>query len=182
MSFTQRLTLWLLLITMLLSGVCLWSYQQLILQKRLAQITANDQNKCEKIAQTIQSIQQQAQSLQPADDMNSLVQQIQQAASQAAMPMNHVQRIRPSSPRRLGQSPYVEMPTQLSLQDVTMKNAITFLHHLADAQPDMQIQSLRITSPRSQRSPNTPANMPETWQFQVGLASLAYLPQTNSKN
>ena len=95
MSLNQRLTLWLLLITMMLGGACLWTYQQLQTQKRLAKVEAINQDKCQQIAQAIDDIRQKAQAMEPADEMSSLVQHIQSAASQAGMPMQHVQRIRP---------------------------------------------------------------------------------------
>ncbi len=182
MNLNQRLIIWLLLMTAMFTGSSMWSYGHLQSQKRLAEISARNQSKCQQIAQAIDDIRQHAQDIEPADDMNSLVQQIQKAASSANMPMQHVQRIRPSSPRRLGQSPYVQKATQLSLQDVTMQNAITFLHHLAMSQPNLNIQSMRITSPRSYQQETSATNTGETWKMEVGIASIAYVPEVKKRN
>ncbi|MFG0250497.1 MAG: hypothetical protein ACF8OB_16550 [Phycisphaeraceae bacterium JB051] len=179
MNLNQRLTLWLMLITMMLGGACFWAYQKLETQKRLATVEAKNQDKCQQIAQAIDEIRQKAQTMEPADEMSSLVQHIQSAASQAGMPMQHVQRIRPSSARRIGQSPYVQKPTQLSLQDVTLKNAVSFLHQLSSTQADMQIKSLRMTAPRLQQGVIANATTSETWNMEVGLASIAYVPQVS---
>jgi Tfp pilus assembly protein PilO len=169
MSMTQRLTMWLLIMLLGMSVICFWSWQQMQEQHRIAQLTANDELQCKAIGDQISQLRDAAQSRRPDEDMNTLVQQMQQAASQSSMPMSHVQRIRPSAERRIGQSPYVEKPTQLSLSNITLPQAVAFLHHLATLQPDLQIQSLRITEDRRNQTS-------DQWQIEVGLANVIYSP------
>jgi len=175
MSPIQRLTIWLSVMLLCMSILCFWSWGQMQEQQRIAQITVTDQLNCQILKSEIQAIQESAQTRKPSDDMNTLVQQIQQAASNAQMPMSHVHRIRPATQRRIGQSPYLEKPTQLSLSNITLKSTVTFLHHLASLQPDLQIQSMRITEDR--RNPTS-----DLWQVEVGLANVIYAPQASSTN
>lgn len=172
MSMTQRLMMWLLLMFLGMSAICFWSWQQMLEQRRIAQLTANDQLECQALCDQITRLRTATQNRRPDEEMNTLVEQIQQAAGQAAMPMSHVQRIRPSTERRIGQSPYVEKPTQLSLSNIKLPLAVAFLHHLATRQPDLQIQSLRITEDRRNASS-------DQWQIEVGLASVIYSPPAN---
>lgn len=177
MNPIQRLTFWLVMMLFLLGIAGIWSFEFMQTQRRFAQLQANDTLKCQAIADKISMIRSKAEDQLPVDDMNTLVQLIQQAASEASMSMNHVQRIRPSSSRRIGQTPYIQTPTQLSLNQVSMQDTVTFLHHLATNQSNLQIQSLRFTYP-SNRQP-TPK---ETWQVEVGLASITYDPQKRNSN
>lgn len=171
MNQSQRLTIWIVMLTAVFALAGFWTYQYMLEQKRFAQVTANNVLECQTIAKQIEKLRTKTHDDQPVGDMNTLVQLIQQSASLAGMPMNHVQRIRPSSARRIGQTPYIENPTQLSLNQVTMKDTVSFLHHLASNQPSLQIQSLRLTD-NSGRQP-TPE---EAWQVEVGLASITYEP------
>ena len=169
MSQAQRLTVWLVVMLLCMTALCFWSWQQLQTQQHLAKATVNDQLKCQRLASEIQAIRDTAQTQKPEDQINTLVQQIQQAADQASMPMSHVQRIRPATQRRMGQSAYLEKPTQLSLSNITLQKTIAFLHHLVSLQPDLQIQSMRLTEARK----NPTSNL---WQVEVGLATVVYAP------
>lgn len=177
MNMTQRLTVWLFVMLLGMSGICLWSWQQMQTQHRIAQMSANDDLQSQAFADEITHLQNIAHSRRPDEEMNTLVQMIQQAAKQAAIPMSHVQRIRPSAERRMAQSPYVQKPTQLSLNSLTLPKAVAFLHHLATLQQNLHIQSIRITAPRNDLKNNT-----DTWQFEVGLANIIYSPQTDKSH
>lgn len=175
MNNSQRLMIWIAIMIPLMGLACFWSWQQMQKQQHIANLSANDQLQCQVIAQKIQALLDTAQTKHPDDDMSTLVQQIQTAAKLTPMPMNHLQRIRPSSPQRIGQSPYVETATQLSLNHITLKNAVTFLHHLANLPASPYIQSLRMTENRKNPAANT-------WQIEVGLATKVYAPQVRKKN
>jgi hypothetical protein len=56
--------------------------------------------------------------------------------------------IAPAAPRRIGESPYLEHPTQLLLRQVTLAQVFSFLHALSDGGSPLEARSIRLSAAR----------------------------------
>ena len=105
-----------------------------------------------------------------------LAQRIEAACRSATVLPASVERISPESPRRLGDGPYKEVPTQVSLGKVTLRQVLFFLHALSNSAadgsgPGLRVESLRLSAPRGVESS-------DQWKAEMVLTYLVYAPST----
>ncbi len=70
---------------------------------------------------------------------------IASAASAAGIDDAAVESIEPESPRRISLAGPLERPTRVALRQVTLRQFVTFLAAVADAQPELRVSQLRLS-------------------------------------
>ena len=95
---------------------------------------------------------------------------VEQAARAAEFPEDSLERIEPEPPRRVGDTAYKEVPTQLRLRRVTLRQVFAFLHKLAadgEDGPPLRVRSVRLSAPRGEEAT-------ELWAVDATLVYLVY--------
>jgi hypothetical protein len=151
-----------------------WSYSHLTDQQDATQRAVADTALCNDLAERIRLLQTKpavaaSQDVQDAE----MARHIEAAVHAAQMSTDSVQRISSQSPRRLGESPYVEAPTQLLLRHATLEQLAGFLHHLITQCPGLEVRALRLAEPRETDSSNQ-------WSIEITLTYLIYSPKGQS--
>lgn len=101
--------------------------------------------------------------------LSELARQIEQSAVAAGVLQANIIRIYPDPDRRLGESPYVEKPTQLMVKNVTMQQATTLCLTLKQKIPGLWVKSLRLSAPRGGEGG-------DDWSVESVLSYLVYAP------
>jgi len=108
-----------------------------------------------------------------------MARRIEKAAQQAGIDARNIERIAPEEPRRVGESVYLESPTQIVLAHATLGQLITFLHTLSAgtsgaevAGGDLRVQAVRLGAPRGGEAGNT-------WRAEITVSYWVYSPKTS---
>jgi len=147
-----------------------WSAGVLSSRRAEAVLTSQQADACERVAEQIQALRQQPAIVgSQAKDMSELVTSIEQSASKAKIPAESLVRVWPQPTRRLAASDFVEMPTQVDLRNVTLRQIIEFLYELSQSESTLTAQRLRLSaSPHSQTD--------SQWAAETTLVYLVYEP------
>lgn len=106
--------------------------------------------------------------------LDLLAQLIERAADEATIPRRSLDRIWPQPAQRLGDSAYQRKPTQLLVRDVTLPQAVGFLHGMASGPSPLSIDSLRLTAPPG--SAQSQGGGLERWNLETTVSHLLYKP------
>lgn len=72
--------------------------------------------------------------------------------------------------RRIGNTGYEERPTQVVIREVSLQQAVTFLHAVAGESQGVSVKSIRLTASREQ-------DASDRWRAEATLAFLAQAPR-----
>jgi len=95
---------------------------------------------------------------------------IETVAKDAGIAGQKIVRISPLPPQRLADSPYKEKPTLVRLEDVTLRQLVTFAHDLSAAKTHLVAKSINIRAPQAE-------DAGELWIAEVELTYLIYQPR-----
>lgn len=99
---------------------------------------------------------------------DELLSQVQEAMNRVRMRPDQWERSQPSPPRRLGNSPYRQVVTLLSLRRVSLQQVGALCHSLISEDPSLNVSQLRLSAaPRQQSS---------SWNAELTLTYLIYSP------
>jgi hypothetical protein len=163
-----------------------WCSMRLADARASASAAGQDLADCRALAARIESLRRLpavagAVELGAAD----LSRQIERAAKVADFPEGSVERIEPEPARRVGETNYSEVATQVRLRRVTLRQVFTFLHALcaADATPSatpangagrsasgLRLRSIRLSAPRGEENA-------DRWTVESTLTYMVYSPR-----
>lgn len=140
-----------------------WCYERLSDARAAAASAANDLADCRALTGRIDALRRQAPMPgAPEQRAADLSHRIERAASRARFSEGSIQGIEPGPPRRVGESRYGEVSTQVRLQHVTLQQVFTFLHALAESEQQQQseaapasglaLRSIRLVAPRGEET------------------------------
>jgi hypothetical protein len=165
-----RQPLILLVLGIALGAAALASYGVMAGRQAAAETAQADLQACLRDAAAIESLRHRprlaADHERLATEVTGLV---EQAARTAGIAPASLQRITPEAAQRLGDSAYLEKPTLLVLDGVTMEQLVRLIHTLVASQEGLHPKSVRLTAPRLAASDNT-------WAADVVLTYLLYEP------
>ena len=97
---------------------------------------------------------------------------VEQAAREAEFTDGSLERIEPEPPRRVGDTAYKEVPTQLRLRRVTLRQVFAFLHAVGNdaGGPPLRVRSVRLSAPRGEEAT-------DLWAVEATLVYLVYDPK-----
>lgn len=137
----------------------------------LADKAAQNLQQCRQIAEQIQKLQSApVQASVDGKTMNTLSTTISKAAEVAEIPESAIKRKDPQALRRIGKTSYLEQPTQVKLDKVTLEALVAFLCEIAYSEDNLKTTSLRLSAPRSKPKKDEP----ETWSAEVILTHLIF--------
>jgi hypothetical protein len=157
-----------------------WSYMQLAETRASEAAAAQDLADCRALTARIELLRRRpsvagAQQLGAAD----LSRRIESAARAADFADGSVERIEPEPARRVGETNYREVPTQVRLRRVTLRQVFTFLHALSadpsqpanDAQQCiLRVRDIRLSAPRGEE-------IGDRWTVESTLTYTVYAPK-----
>jgi hypothetical protein len=156
-----------------------WCSMRLANARASASLAGQDLADCSALAARIESLRRLpavagAAELGAAD----LSRQIEEAAKVADFPEGSVERIEPEPARRVGETNYSEVATQVRMRRLTLRQAFTFLHALcADARSPasrstsgLRLRSIRLSAPRGEENA-------DRWTVESTLSYMFYSPR-----
>jgi hypothetical protein len=86
--------------------------------------------------------------------------------------------IEPSPPARVAMTDYTETPVYLALEPLTLKQLVTFLHHLCRIDPGARIKQIELNPPDAAGGGAVAQDGPEDlWTAGVAVGYLTYSPR-----
>lgn len=176
----------LLIVLATLAGLGISHLQQ---QRSASQTAAEQLAEAQELAARISALRERpAQAGTEAMEVSDLTRLIEGAAEASGIDRDQLVRIWPSPPRRVGDSPYQEVATQVLLRHCTLEQLARFMLLVSedvDAHR-LRVASLRLSAPRSEAASGsrTPSGSrqsaaqdgPNRWSADVTLAYLIYAP------
>lgn len=157
--------------------ICYAAFDQ---AKSAAATAAQDLAECNQLGLRITALRRRP-SLAGSRELQitELAQRLEEAARSCSIPADGISRISPDAPHRVGDSPYREVATDISLRQVTLRQAISFLHTLCSAESGLRARDLRLEVPHDVQgfgSPETGTTAQNTWTLEATLSYLIYAP------
>jgi hypothetical protein len=152
-----------------------WAWSRLSTSRESAAVAAQDLADCNALVKRIESLRRQptvADSREIAQaDLSS---RIDDAARAAGCP-DAVGQILPDPPRRIGETNYLEVPTQVRLKaPVSLEEMFTFLHDLSGGgvtvSPRLRLRTIRLGAPRTE-------DADEKWLVESTLTYIIFSPR-----
>jgi len=162
----------------------LWSLLAWQSARHQAATAAADLQTCQTLERQITLLRDQPRQAQAAAlQQPEMARRIEKAAQQAGIDPRNLERIAPEEPRRLGDSVYLESPTQITLSHATLGQVVGFLHNLAGGGGggaggggDLRVQSVRLGAPRG--SDGAGGGAGSTWRAEITVSYWVYAPKT----
>jgi hypothetical protein len=165
-----------------------WCYTRLAGARAYAFAAGQDVADCRALAARIESLRRLPTVAGAAElGASDISRQIEQAARAAEFPEDSVERIEPEPARRVGETNYREVATQVRLRRVTLRQVFTFLHALcADASASspsasaarasfgLRLRSIRLSAPRGEE-------IADRWTVESTLTYMVYSPKTKGE-
>ncbi len=153
----------------MLAVTAAWNAQYMLGKHDAARRAAEDLAACRRLAKDIRALRTEPKVASiEAMGVQELGACVEAASRRAGFAPDALQGIFPQAPRRVGASPYLQKPTALSLQNVTLVQLGTFLHHLT-AETGLSVQDVRLRIPHG-------AEEGRTWNVETTVLSLIYAP------
>jgi predicted Zn-dependent peptidase len=147
-----------------------WSYGMLARSRAAATGARADLEECRRLAAEIEgAAKRPALAAEHERVVTEVTGLVEEAAKFAQIPPEKIERITPEAARRVGDSVYTEKPTQVVLQDVTLKQVVELLHRLAASGRGLTPKSLRIVAPRGE-------DAGDLWTAELVVTYLIYDP------
>lgn len=172
------------IVVALLAAVA-WCCMRLTDARASASAAAQDLADCRALAARIESLRRLPAVAGTAElGASDLSRQIEQAARVAEFPEDSVERIEPEPARRVGETNYREVATQVRLRHVTLRQVFTFLHALCSTAdtPSMaanaagrsasglRLRNIRLSAPRGEETA-------DRWTVESTLTYMVYSPR-----
>jgi hypothetical protein len=157
-----------------LAGLAAASYARLADSRGQAIRAVGDTAECRWLAASIEALHAKSAAGTPnhAPAME-LTTRILQAAQSAGISEQSIDRTDAQSVHRAGDSAFTEHPADIEMHDVTLRQAIAFLHSLCAGPAGLRIKDLRLTAPHG-------SDTSDRWSFQVTAAEVVYAPKRES--
>jgi hypothetical protein len=142
---------------------------------RQAQLATADATACLQLASQIRGLRQRPRKIESQQvQQPQLAKRIETAGTLAGIPLSAFSRIDPESPRRLGDTAYEEMPTQLSLRSVNLRQLVSLLYNLSTDDLNLNVKQIRLSAPRGTEAQ-------DLWNAEVTLTYLIYAPKAGDR-
>jgi hypothetical protein len=159
----------------LLAIVALWSHDRMATAREAARGARADLDACYQAAAQIAAYRQRpALAAEHEQLLSETTGLIEQAARAATIPAERLVRIAPGGPERLGDSPYKEKPTHVTLKRIGLQQLVQMVHHLSGGERGLHAGSIRIAA-------SDPHNTEGLWDADLVVSYLIYEPRGTGK-
>jgi hypothetical protein len=177
------------MIAVALLAAAAWCCTRLADARASASAAAQDLDDCRTLAAQIESLRRLPAVAGAAElGTSDLSRQIEQAAKIAEFPEDGVERIEPEPARRVGETNYGEVATQVRLRHVTLRQVFTFLHALCAAADNasttsnssarsmsgLRLRTIRLSAPRGEETA-------DRWTVESTLTYMVYSPRVKGE-
>ena len=149
----------------------MWSAVHFRSVRDAAMVAGSELRECARLADELRQLKQRPMVAGTEDfaskELSTLV---ESAAADAGIPASSLLRISPESPYRIGDTAYLQKPTQVQLQQVTLSQLFALLHGLSLPERKLQVQSLRLSAPRRNEAGRD-------WAVELIVSYLIYSPR-----
>lgn len=166
----NRAVTYLGLFVAVLAAATIWCWTTLAESRDAALTAANDLTQARRSAARIEAVRRDtvvAGGLRPERELRR---RIDEAAERAGIAPEGLETIQDQSGRRVGNTGYEERPTQVVIHEVSLQQAVTFLHAVAGESPGVTVKTIRLTAPREQ-------DTADRWTAEATLTFLAQAPR-----
>ncbi len=157
-----------------------WCYAQMTDSRSSARVAVEELADCRELAGRI-AILRQRPAVAGSREIGAanLARRIEDAATGAGFSNGSVERIDPQPPRRVGETDYREVPTDVRLRHVTLEQLFSFLHALgtqgsslddASQLSALHVRNIRISAPRG-------PDAGDLWTVETTLTYTLYSPK-----
>ena len=123
-------------------------------QRDAAQLAAEDLAACQNLAREIAALRDKpGAAANEAAGTQELGKRIESASAQAGLGPKAIKGIFPQTALRLADSPFMQKPTSLAMQEVSLAQLASFLCYLTEGS-DLSVSDLRLLSPRGDAADN----------------------------
>lgn len=153
---------------LLLGG--LWSVQGMLEARGEARRAARSLADVEVLAEQVRELRTRPEvAAAEGTGRQRLGERIQYAAEQSRLTQNVVETRNTREPRRITDTPYAKVHTDIGLRPAPLPDVVAFLYHLTD-KPGLRVTALHLRTPTG----DAPSNH---WETRATLTYLLYAPQ-----
>lgn len=164
------------LATLVVTILAMWSYGHLHDSQSAANSAADDLAVCRRLAREVINLDSRpAMAHSQQIHLTELTRHIEQSTKQAKISPNSLVRIWPDPPMRVGDTVYQKKSTQVLFRQVTLRQIITFLHHVASQDGGPKTTQIRLSTPRGDETGNR-------WTAETTLTYLIYAPRIDKNS
>ena len=150
------------------------TYGQWQSSKQSAVAAASNLERCEQLAAAIKQLRSKPSLANSAQEpISDLAPQLELAASSAKIAAQRLLRIDPESPRRVGDTPFLQVSTHVDIRGATLRELLTMLHSLLSSNPTLRVTFIRLSVPREEI-------IDERWNVELTLTYFVYSPIASS--
>ncbi|MCC6680511.1 MAG: hypothetical protein IT445_06370 [Phycisphaeraceae bacterium] len=161
---------------LLLAAACAagWALHKLWGQQAAAEDIARELAECQQLVRQISWLRDQP-NLAGASEVqiNELAALIEKAAGEAQVDRANLVRIWPNQARRVGDSPYLENPTQVLIRNASLEQVCRFLTLVEDSSFNLRATAIRLTVPHE-------SDDEKLWTLETTVSYLVYSPTTQT--
>ncbi|MFW5682976.1 MAG: hypothetical protein ACOC1G_08225 [Phycisphaeraceae bacterium] len=170
MTLQRRLTIYGTAIALLLVLGTLWSMQSMLDARKEAHRAAQTLADVEILAQQVRELRTRPEVAAAEGTGRQLLgQRIQYAAENSRLNQSVVETRNTRDPRRIPDTPYARVHTDIGLRHAPLPDVVAFLYHLTDS-PGLRVTELHLRTPPGDVPPNH-------WDTRATLTYLLYAPQ-----
>ncbi|MEM8738839.1 MAG: hypothetical protein AAGG38_10240 [Planctomycetota bacterium] len=160
---------------LLAAGFAGWSMLHLDQARTQQRAAATQLASAQRYTQTIQKHREAPTRIADREmQLTLLARLVEHAADEAGVSRQKLDRIWPQPPRRVSDSPYLRKSTQIVVREITLPQAVTFLHQLTNTRDvSLSLDTLRLIASREAERSN---GSPETWTVEAAVSELLYQP------
>jgi len=152
---------------------CAWSASYLFDARDAAGHAHRELQTCRAMANHVARLKDRPSGAGPLDQAD-LHRRSQQALEQLGVSPDQLVQIGHDQPRTIGQSAYKEVPSQLVLRDLTVRQVVGFLLAMTGDGSPLHASSLRLSAPREEGGGTR-------WAVEITLSYLTYEPPQTVK-
>ncbi len=170
-------------LAVLILGALMWSYTLLAHSQKLALLESTNAHRAANLATQIKDLQHQPALVQDQElQQPELARKIEAALKTAGVALSMLERVTPETAHRIGDTDYREMPTNVLLRQMSLRQLVSFLYHLTTAPPEgggespgasLAVKTIRLSAPREPQAS-------DKWRVEVTLTYLIYTPSQNA--
>lgn len=174
MTAVRRKMVLVLTMLLMLGFAALWSWQSMVERRAAAQLAADDLQLCENLAQKIEAMKGRVTVVTDEDSgVRQLGERLKLAQEHAQIRAEALQAVVPQAAKRMGDSSYLQKPTEVSLRRVTLQEVVAFFLHVT-AESGLTVRDLRLQARREVEARSY-------WDVTVTLTYLVHSPVTKPR-
>jgi hypothetical protein len=177
-SDPRRTTALLCVLVIAAAGACLLAWLWESGKRSAAEIAAGNLAAARDDVEAIGRMRRApGQSVASALDAPEVSRRIREAAKTAGL--GEPASIEAAPPARLGATDYTETPVYLGLEPLTLKQLVTFLHHLSRLDPGVRVRQIELSPPEAANGAGPAADDggEDLWTAGVAVGYLTYSPR-----